>query len=232
MGFANDWRARDEISVEHQKNLTGGGQEKYQGLQKGFSQAAGPRLQIQGRLPPPSQAAGLRRSALQNRPLGSTADNRAYRPQDKPRISTWDPVHPGTIDDTLTCTLNTVSLKDRPDYETLSYVWGDPTPNEQITANGSLIKITTSLHTSLRHLRKWDVTRVIWADGVCINQADVDERSSPVGMMGDIYKETGELQIWPGEVEEMMPQAGTSDTEFATDEALIPFKRFLVSRGS
>lgn len=94
MGFANDWRVRDEISVEPQKNFTCGGQEKYQGLQRGFSQAAVPRPQIQGRLPPPSHAAGLRRSALQNGPLGSTADNRAYRPQDKSRISTWDPVHP------------------------------------------------------------------------------------------------------------------------------------------
>ena len=94
MGFADDWRARDENSVEPQKNLTGGGQGKYQGLQRGFSQAAGPRLQIQGRLPPPSHAASLRRNALQNRPLGSTADNRAYRPQYKSRVSAWDPLHP------------------------------------------------------------------------------------------------------------------------------------------
>ena len=76
------------------------------------------------------------------------------------------------------------------------------------------------------------MARVIWTDGVCINQADVDERSSQVGMMEDIYKEARELQIWLGEVEEIMPQAGTSDTEFATDEALIPFKRFLVLQGS
>ena len=48
-------------------------------------------------------------------------------------------LHPGTIDDILTCTLNTVSLKDRPDYETPPNVWGDPTRNEQITANGSFM---------------------------------------------------------------------------------------------
>ena len=94
MGFADDWRARDENSVEPQKNLTGGGQEKYQGLQRGFSQAAGPRPQIKGRLSPPSHAAGLRRIVLQNRPLGSTTDNRDYRPQHKSRVSTWDPLHP------------------------------------------------------------------------------------------------------------------------------------------
>lgn len=46
--------------------------------------------------------------------------------------------------------------------------------------------------------------------------------------MRDIYKEAGELQFWLAEIEEMMPQAGTRGTEFATDEALIFFKRLLV----
>lgn len=43
----------------------------------------------------------------------------------------------------------------------------------------------------------------IWADAVCINQQDLDERSSQVGVMGDIYKAAKDCQIWLGTVNEI-----------------------------
>ena len=42
----------------------------------------------------------------------------------------------------------------------------------------------------------------IWTDAVCINQSDLDERSSQVSMMCDIYKDARNCQIWLGTVEE------------------------------
>ena len=110
---------------------------------------------------------------------------------------------PGAIDDPLTCALRTVSLMEHPVYETLSYAWGDPALNNEIVANGRVIKITKNLHTALRYLRKSDEPRVIWADGICINQSDLEERSSQVGMMGDVFQRGKELQIWLGEAEEI-----------------------------
>ena len=110
---------------------------------------------------------------------------------------------PGAIDDSLTCALRTVSLNDHPAYETLSYVWGNPILNNEIVANGRVIKTTKNLHTALRYLRNSDEPRLIWADGICINQSDLDERSSQVGMMGDVYRRGKELQIWLGEAEEI-----------------------------
>ena len=43
----------------------------------------------------------------------------------------------------------------------------------------------------------------IWADAVCINQNDLDERSSQVSIMGDIYSSAKVCQIWLGTVEEI-----------------------------
>ena len=43
----------------------------------------------------------------------------------------------------------------------------------------------------------------IWADAVCINQNDLDERSSQVSMMGHIYKNAHQCQVWLGTVEEI-----------------------------
>ncbi len=96
--------------------------------------------------------------------------------------------------DHLTCTLNIVSNDDNPEYNTLCYVWGDPTSNAEIVANGRAIKKTTNLHTALRYLRKTDESLTIWADGICITQSDLDERASQVRIMGDIYTMGRELQ--------------------------------------
>ena len=43
----------------------------------------------------------------------------------------------------------------------------------------------------------------MWADAVCINQSDLDERSSQVSIMGDIYKNAQKCQVWLGTVEEI-----------------------------
>ena len=44
----------------------------------------------------------------------------------------------------------------------------------------------------------------IWADAVCINQNDLDERSSQVNIMGDIFKAATKCQIWLGTVEDVI----------------------------
>ena len=116
----------------------------------------------------------------------------------------------GSLDDPLSCTLDTVSLNHPPDYGTLSYVWGDPTFNKEINIDGSILSITTSLYTALRYLRKIDQPRIIWADGICINQADIDERSFQVTLMGDIYMRARELQIWLGEVKSFVAESSRS----------------------
>ena len=142
-------------------------------------------------------------------------------------------LHPSSLDDPLVCTLSAISLDDKPEYETLSYVWVDPTFNKEISANGDVLRDTTSLHTALRYLRFTENPRVIWADGICINQGDVNERSSQVGIMGDIYRTGEELQIWLGEAEEVASHTGSDSIylELASEKALDNLAVFLQSQG-
>jgi hypothetical protein len=66
-------------------------------------------------------------------------------------------------------------------YEAISYVWGSATKSHLLRLlGGRTLKITASLYSALRNIRHAgteDGIRTLWADGVCINQQDVEERS-------------------------------------------------------
>ncbi|KAK0669102.1 heterokaryon incompatibility protein-domain-containing protein [Cercophora samala] len=95
------------------------------------------------------------------------------------------------------------------DYHAVSYTWGDPVFPEvlQVLANSfsfpteslGVIRITQNLHSALKHLRRQDVPVVLWVDAVCINQADVTERSSQVSNMPNIYKKASSTIVWLGD---------------------------------
>ncbi|KAG4441693.1 hypothetical protein IFR05_002827 [Cadophora sp. M221] len=72
-------------------------------------------------------------------------------------------------------------------YTALSYVWGDPSNTSSIYVDGTLVTITATLSAALRDLR--DASRVlrIWADALCIDQSNLTERASQVGLMAQIY---------------------------------------------
>lgn len=59
---------------------------------------------------------------------------------------------------------------------------------------------TVNLHGILRVLRKQDEAITVWADAICINQADLQERMNHVGIMGTIYKEAAQVHVWFGEL--------------------------------
>ncbi|KAI0015645.1 heterokaryon incompatibility protein-domain-containing protein [Xylariomycetidae sp. FL0641] len=83
-------------------------------------------------------------------------------------------------------------------YVALSYVWGDPTQTTTINLDGCRANITTSLSLALCDVRdSWRPVR-IWADALCINQADLDERASQVSFMGTIYKTAIHTVIYLG----------------------------------
>lgn len=86
----------------------------------------------------------------------------------------------------------------RPSYSALSYVWGDPKHVCDIAINGKMAKITKSLANALRSIRKNTKIRVIWADAICINQQDFDEKSWQVQEMAAIYKRADRVISWLG----------------------------------
>lgn len=84
-------------------------------------------------------------------------------------------------------------------YEAISYVWGPPVfPHALNLPDSSRLWITESLHSALQHFRYEDRTRTVWADAVCIDQSNLDERSQQVAIMGDIYRNAVDVLIWLG----------------------------------
>ncbi|KAF5639579.1 heterokaryon incompatibility protein (het-6OR allele) [Fusarium sp. NRRL 25303] len=124
----------------------------------------------------------------------------AYRPLDllKRQIRILH-ILPGQHGEPVRCTLHTASLDDSPSYEALSYSWGDPHICYIIEVDGQQATVTENLYNAIRRLRFVDRTRHIWADALCINQADTTERTHQVGLMRNIYSSTIEGILWLGE---------------------------------
>lgn len=93
----------------------------------------------------------------------------------------------GTFDSEIQCELHTVSLDENPSFIALSYCWGDVKSPNYMSVNGHKISVATSLELALRHMRHVDNDVILWADAICINQQDDDEKAVQVTMMGDIY---------------------------------------------
>jgi Heterokaryon incompatibility protein (HET) len=107
----------------------------------------------------------------------------------------------------IECTVHTVSLLDKPVFNALSYVWGDANIIEEIQVEGVTVPITTSLAIALKFVpghwknefRDRDISTFrIWADAICINQNDLDERAQQVQLMGHIYREAETVFSWLG----------------------------------
>ncbi|KAH7018184.1 heterokaryon incompatibility protein-domain-containing protein [Microdochium trichocladiopsis] len=87
-------------------------------------------------------------------------------------------------------------------YTALSYVWG-PTenPGHILVSDGHSkgeLSITQNLGEALRYLRYSEKPRTLWVDAICINQGDVEERSSQVAFMAHLYRQARDIVVWLG----------------------------------
>lgn len=100
----------------------------------------------------------------------------------------------------LECILRTTQLDDGVEaYKALSYVWGDPDKRTPLTVNGRDVPVTINLESALRYVRDKTEPVVLWADAVCINQDDEEEKGRQVSLMGSIYREADLVIAWLGE---------------------------------
>lgn len=97
----------------------------------------------------------------------------------------------------VSCWLDTISLIEAPQYSALSYCWGDPQFTTPIKVAGHAVRVTVKLDAALRELRDRRIT-AIWVDALCINQADLYERSQQVLQMGNIYSGASKVYAWLG----------------------------------
>lgn len=116
-------------------------------------------------------------------------------------------VQRGYIDDDLVCkTID--SLADSTagiPYSALSYTWGEYGPKKAIIyVNGHEFHATENLYLALRRIRKADRSVYLWADAICIDQNNEEEKGHQVKQMGAIYAGAEEVLIWLGESDEDM----------------------------
>lgn len=133
-----------------------------------------------------------------------TPDRYGYEPLAEREIRVLY-LEPGTFDQPLRGRLQHVSLDDVEQglhqYEAISYAWGEPIFPHSIVCNGYSVRLTESLYQALKYFRLEESEKSLWADAICISQADYAERSHQVGMMGDIYKSAAKVLAWLGESE-------------------------------
>ncbi|KAL9082221.1 MAG: hypothetical protein Q9165_008927, partial [Trypethelium subeluteriae] len=94
------------------------------------------------------------------------------------------------------------------DFVALSYVWGDLSVKAEIYVDNTPVLVTSNLETALRQLRNHSRIKqgfMIWIDALCINQADLEERTCQVALMKDIYASAWHVVVWLG------PEADDSD---------------------
>ena len=97
------------------------------------------------------------------------------------------------------CFLKIVSLDDDPQFEALSYAWGDARVTRPIRLENREWHATVNLEAGLRNLRSPSEDMVIWVDALCIDQRSIDERNSQVLLMKTIYSNAKRVKVWLGE---------------------------------
>ncbi|KAF2814225.1 uncharacterized protein BDZ99DRAFT_437051 [Mytilinidion resinicola] len=147
-------------------------------------------------------------------------------------------LHAGELSDPLVGTLVAQPIDGEP-YEAISYVWGG-LPTETMVVDGANVAITANLKTALKALRPRPRSsteghvpgagrrRRLWVDSVCINQDDMSERISQVGLMGRIFAGASRVLAWLGHDEEGLTSFAMAvirdileDPEVALHEARI-----------
>lgn len=115
------------------------------------------------------------------------------------------------------CRLTTWHIDSAPTYHAISYTWGDAESNTIILMNDLPLRVRTNCefvlkqaywykrsHSYLYRKRKspwyeqsratwYNKSRYLWLDAICIDQANLTEKSKQVAMMGDIYKKASHV---------------------------------------
>ncbi|VUC25546.1 unnamed protein product [Clonostachys rosea] len=99
------------------------------------------------------------------------------------------------------CRVFHTRLSTAPPFAALSYVWGDPDRNRVILVDELPVRVPKNLYDAILALRPSDEPLIIWIDFLCIDQADNEEKSWQVRLMGDIYRQTEQVFAWLGPAE-------------------------------
>jgi hypothetical protein len=107
----------------------------------------------------------------------------------------------GQNEDPIICRLHITDWNDPMQFEAISYAWGDPKFTATIVCDGHKLEVMPNLVDCLHQIRRPNESRYLWADAICINQKDLEERGHQVDNMRRIYECAQRLLIWLGKDE-------------------------------
>jgi hypothetical protein len=117
-------------------------------------------------------------------------------------------IHPGSPEDVIAATMIHVDLAQAPPYEALSYVWGnDYQDRGSIELDGHNLNVHAELFNAIHTIRLSGTPRLIWADAICIHQADLEEKYHQVSIMGNIYESAKSVVVYLGKPNERTEEA-------------------------
>ncbi|KAI0438943.1 heterokaryon incompatibility protein-domain-containing protein [Xylaria telfairii] len=93
-----------------------------------------------------------------------------------------------------------VDLNINPFYDAISYTWGEPDFTTEILIGDDLcvLCITANLRDALVRYRFPTESRSIWADAICIDQANEEDKRKQIPSMRDIYRCASSVLVWLG----------------------------------
>lgn len=108
-------------------------------------------------------------------------------------------VFAGKFEDEVAVSLSNSSIDNPPEYEAVSYTWGDANETRPIRYGaGATMHVTVSLHAALKHLRQAGCPRILWIDALCVNQSDPYEKSTQIPLMAEVYSSAKQVLLWLG----------------------------------
>lgn len=113
---------------------------------------------------------------------------------------------PGRKDDGITCSFETATITQPPKYEAISYLYGGGAKQSPVRiklrdshGKSHPIWIRSNLYNALQNLRHPNNVQAYWADALCINHSNANERSRQVEMKRDIFHNAKNVCFWLGE---------------------------------
>ncbi|KAH8885438.1 hypothetical protein GQ53DRAFT_845458 [Thozetella sp. PMI_491] len=126
--------------------------------------------------------------------------------------------------DEIQCELvhRSIDTSPPPEYIAVSYTWGDPADNRKIDVDGFTVSVPAALWEILSQIPSWVAAEpmlaarfpnanreqlkvfpveypwLLWADAVCINQQDAEEKSREIPRMTQIFRSAKEVVGWLG----------------------------------
>ena len=117
-------------------------------------------------------------------------------------------------------------------YTAISYVWGDPNDTRIICIDEIPVATTVNLFSALRDLRHETRTLLVWADAICINQHDDEEKLKQIAMMGEIYSMADHTVIYLGclNTQDALKLDGWASTNFEQSHFTPEIADLILSR--